>query len=198
MNTTTLCEIPQELKDQFESRDHVKLDKLNFIVDHKHIYLSHEHSSFMSLFYVESTDFVYPKRDYKGLPITTLRFMLKELRLLKSKNNTIAERHVYFYPDTNNYITFQLVDNEVLSINLVQRKIKNPTNIIHSIFSREGKLVTKNMYIKFDEVFTSIYELSETLILGLGNREEIGGDLVVLEQQIRLSKSLFNKLMEKN
>ncbi|MNF05983.1 hypothetical protein D3C80_2058400 [compost metagenome] len=85
----------------------------------------------MTEFFIETADLTFPNRNYNGLPITTLRFMLKELRLLISKGNTISERHVYFYPDTNNFITFQLVDNEVLSIKLIKRKVKNQKNIIN-------------------------------------------------------------------
>ncbi len=191
-----LFEILQELNKRFESSDLVKLTALEFKIDQSHIFLSHEHSTFMTEFFIETADLTFPTRNYNGLPITTLRFMLKELRLLISKSNTISERHVYFYPDTNNFITFQLVDNEVLTIKLVQRNVKSHKNIIHSIFSKEGKIISKNIHCRFNEVFTSIYKLSETLVLDLKDREEVGGDLFVLEEQLRLSKTSFNKFIK--
>lgn len=178
--------------DHIKVGDTVKLSKVEFVIDHNHIYLSHEHSSFMSLFYIRVDNFIYPNRKYEGLPLLTLGYFMKELRLLISKNNKIAERHIYFYPDNNNFIKFKLINNEILLLDFVQRK-NSRKNIIHSIFSKDGLLVSSIIYCHFNEFFVAVYKLAENLINELKDREEVGGDLYALEYQVSLAKSLFNR-----
>ncbi|MDQ6418000.1 hypothetical protein RB620_00990 [Paenibacillus sp. LHD-117] len=174
--------------------DIMNLSSVDFIIDHNDIYLSHEHSSFMSLFHIRIDKSIYPNRRYKGLPLLTLSYFIKELRLLISKENTINERHIYFYPETTNFIKFKLIDNETVLLEFVQRK-NSAKNIIQSIFSKDGRLESSIVYCQFNELFVVLYKTAETLINRLNNRKEHGGDFYALEYQVRLAKSLFNKLV---
>lgn len=174
----------------------MKISKIKFYMDLKNLGISEEFSSNQCNFYLIADSMEYPDKNYMGLPITILRWLLKELRLLISRNNTIKERYVYFYPETNNYFMhFEMADDENLKVTLNKRKIKK-TSFLHTIFSKEGKIETIELYCNFNEFFKEVYESSEIVYDACSQEEVHGGDILVLQQQLKASKSLYNKIMK--
>jgi hypothetical protein len=171
------------------------ITKIKFYIDLKNIRMSNELSSNQCNFYLIADHIDFPDKNYVGLPITILRWMLKELRLLINKKNTIKERYVYFYPDHNNYLQFEMVDNVNLKITLYTRKSKK-TPIINTIFSKEGKIEKTELYCKFNEFFKEVYDTSELVYDACSKEEVLSGDLFVLQAQLNYSKSLYNKIIK--
>jgi hypothetical protein len=173
----------------------MKITKVKFYVDLKNITISEEFSSNQCNLYIMADNIDYPHKNYMGLPITIFRWLLKELRLLIVNNITIKERYVYFYPDTNNYfIQFEMIDNERLKIILNNRRAKNST-FLHTIFYKEGKSKKTELYCDFNELFKEVYEYALLINDACSKVEVYGGDIYELQTQLRLSKSLYNKII---
>jgi hypothetical protein len=71
----------------------MKISKIKFYINLENISMNTEFSSNQCNLYLLVDNILYPDINYTGLPITILRWMLKELRLLVSKSN--KKRKIY-------------------------------------------------------------------------------------------------------
>ncbi|MDF2872215.1 MAG: hypothetical protein K0R05_3790 [Anaerocolumna sp.] len=172
------------------------ISKIKLYIDLENFVASKEFGSNQCNLYLIADNIVYPNKNYLGLPVITLRWMLKELRLLVSRSNTKKERFIYFYPEINNYyIQFEMIDNEHLKIILFKRVIKK-TPILHTYLSKDGKIEKTELYCTFNEFFKEVYENSLLVYDICSKKEVLNGDVFVLQQQLISSKSLYNKIVK--
>jgi hypothetical protein len=143
--------------------------------------------------YLKSDGYSFPDERYEALPAMILRWILREARLLKGKNNRISERYFYFYPNKNNFVKMRLLDDDILALELISRRIKE-SSILHTVFSREGRMKTKIIYVNYDDYFRTTYLLAESFYNRLRNQYPQGGDMFVLSEELNLSKKIINRI----
>lgn len=170
------------------------ISNINIFIDYDTVKLSHEHSAYMSKMYLEVDDYIFPHDKYIALPAMIMRWLLKEMRLIKGKANTIKERHIYFYPEDGIYIKFELMDNDVLHVSFINRKMEKKKNIFHTIFSKDGHLVSTDFFCYHKEFFMETYKQAISFYERYKDQYPSGGDMLVLQEELNLSKKLAKEL----
>lgn len=170
------------------------ISNINIFIDYDTVKFSHEHSAYMSKMYLTVDDYIFPHDKYIALPAMIMRWLLKEMRLIKGKANTIKERHIYFYPEDGIYIKFELMDNDVLHVCFINKKIEKKKNIIHTIFSKDEYLVLNDFFCYYNEFFMETYRQALLFYEKYKDQYPSGGDILVLQEELNLSKKLSNVL----
>ena len=170
------------------------ISDINIFIDYSTIKLSHEHSAYKSKMYLKVDSYIFPHDKYIALPAMIMRWLLREMRLIKGKNNTIKERHIYFYPEDGLYIKFELMDKDILHISFINRKIEKTKNIFHTIFSKDGQLVSSDFFCYYKEFFMDTYTQALLFYERYKDQYPSGGDMLVLQEELKLSKKLAKEL----
>lgn len=174
----------------------MKISHINIFIDYDTVKLSEEHSAYMSRMYLEVDDYFFPHDKYIALPAMIMRWILREMRLLKGKTNTIKERHLYFYPEDGMYIKLELVDSDILHVSLIKRQVgkKIMKNIYHTIFSKDRDMITNDFNCYYREFFGEIYKQALFFYERYRDQYPIAGDMLVLQEELILSKKLAKGL----
>lgn len=172
----------------------MNISNISICIDYDTVKLSHEHSAYMSKMYLKVDDFIFPHDKYIALPAMIMRWLLKEMRLIKGNANTIKERYVYFYPEDGIYIKFEIVDNDIFHVTFTNRITEKKKNLFHSIFSMDGYTVSTDFYCLYKETFIETYKQAMLFFEKYKDLYPSGGDMLVLQEELNLSKKLANKL----
>jgi hypothetical protein len=148
----------------------------------------------MSKMYLEVDEYIFPHDKYIALPAMIMRWLLKEMRLIKGKTNKIKERHIYFYPEDGLYIKIELIDNDVLHISFINSQIENTKNIFHTFFSKSGHSVSTEFFCYYTDFFLETYKQAILFYERYKDQYPCGGDLLVLQEELNLSKKLAKEL----
>ena len=171
------------------------ISNINIFIDYDTVKLSHEHSAYMSKMYLEIDDYIFPHNQYIALPAMILRWLLKEMRLIKGKTNTIYERHIYFHPEDGLYIKLELLDNDILHVSFVTRKKEEKMkNVFHTIFSKDGHLNSTDFFCYYKDFFIETYNQASLFYERYKDQYPQGGDMLVLQGELNLSKKLAKEL----
>jgi hypothetical protein len=170
------------------------ISNINIFIDYDTVKLSNEHSAYMSKMYLKVDEYIFPHDKYIALPAMIMRWLLKEIRLIKGKTNTIKERHIYFYPEDGIYIKFELMDNDILHVSFVNREIEKTKNVFHTIFSQNVNLLSTDFFIYYKDFFMETYNQAILFYERYKDQYPRGGDMLVLQEELNLSKKLAKEL----
>ena len=176
----------------------MELENIKIIIDMEGITYSEEAGEFKTYMNIECGNFTFPQSKTSAYPAAIFRWLLREMRLLVGKKNTIKERHVYFYPaSTGHYLFLELVDENILSLRFSKRVGIENEFISHTIYSDEGFLASTTKYCSFDQFFLETYKHAELFYQAFKDSPDYGGNMFVLCDELEYSKKIVNKIVKK-
>ncbi len=154
---------------------------------------SEKHSAFICRMCFWDQYRFFPSSTFKACPALILRWILRELRLLK-KSGVKEKREVFLHPSTDHFLFFEKSTDDTLLITFhcaLKRSFLN-----RFFISRDRQGQTRSIQCSFASFFAHIYENAEAFYEKFCEMHPQGSDMVVLQEELELSKKLYNRIVK--